>query len=88
MQMGQMGAPMDGGYAQPQMLPTQGYQLPQVLYKQFPMLAGIQWDQMPAGMDDQEGDYSGRSSGGEMEDYEGEGHFGGAQGWASDAGVY
>ncbi|KAF2100950.1 hypothetical protein NA57DRAFT_74547 [Rhizodiscina lignyota] len=94
-QMGQMGAPMDGGYGQP-MMAAGAYQLPQVLYKQFPMLAGIQWDQMPAGTEDMEGDVSGRSSfdassGGEMEDYESE-QYGsgaiGAQGWASDTGGY
>lgn len=95
MPMGQMGAPMDGGFGQPMMAPG-AYQLPQSLYKQFPMLAGIQWDQMPAGNDDMEGEISGRSSydassGGEMEDYEGEPYGSGAisaQGWVSDQGGY
>jgi hypothetical protein len=54
----------------------QQYGLPAALLAQYPALAGIQWDQLPAGPpDDVEGDISGRSSfdassGGEL--FEGE----------------
>ncbi|KAF2086156.1 hypothetical protein K490DRAFT_74695 [Saccharata proteae CBS 121410] len=66
------------------------YGLPAALLQQYPALAGIQWDSLPAGGDaDVEGDISGRSSfdaassGGEMFDDEGPAG-GGAYGWASD----
>jgi hypothetical protein len=70
------------------------YGLPAALLAQYPALAGIQWDQLPAGPpDDHEGDISGRSSfdassGGELFDDE-EGDYPPPQaaysgGWASD----
>lgn len=73
----------------------QQYGLPAALLAQYPALAGIQWDQLPAGgPDEMEGDISGRSSfdassGGEL--FEEEDDFQGMQqnavyggGWASD----
>jgi transcription factor CRZ1 len=43
--------------------PPGSYALPAALLQQYPALAGIQWDQLPAGPpDDMEGDISGRSS--------------------------
>lgn len=69
------------------------YGLPAALLAQYPALAGIQWDQLPAGQPEEvEGDISGRSSfdassGGELFDDEGDypaqqAVYGG--GWASD----
>jgi hypothetical protein len=51
--------------------------LPAALLAQYPALAGLQWDQLPAGPPDDEGDISGRSSfdassGGEYFDDEGD----------------
>lgn len=79
--------PSGGVVAAPQ------YGLPAALLAQYPALAGIQWDQLPSGPEEVEGDISGRSSfdassGGELfEDDDGEypaapGVYGG--GWASD----
>jgi hypothetical protein len=70
------------------------YGLPAALLAQYPALAGIQWDQLPAGPpDEHEGDISGRSSfdassGGELFDDE-DGDYPPPQaaysgGWASD----
>jgi hypothetical protein len=36
--------------------------LPAALLAQYPALAGIQWDQLPAGPPDDDGELSGRSS--------------------------
>jgi hypothetical protein len=79
--------PAGMAHAQPQFLPA-------ALLAQYPALAGIQWDQLPAGPPDDEGDLSGRgsfdaSSGGEYYEEEADfkptyaGHDGG---WASDSG--
>jgi len=72
--------------------------LPAALLAQYPALAGIQWDQLPAGPPDEDGDVSGRSSfdassGGEY--YEEENEYqqgnqqaiyaGGNNGWVSDS---
>ncbi|KAF1940173.1 hypothetical protein EJ02DRAFT_380236 [Clathrospora elynae] len=71
--------------------------LPAALLAQYPALAAIQWDQLPAGPPDDDGDISGRSSfdassGGEY--FEDEGDYQGQQpiyaggngnGWASDS---
>jgi hypothetical protein len=86
-----------GTMEQPGMQANQQYGLPAALLAQYPALAGIQWDQLPAGGPDElEGEISGRSSfdassGGEyFEEEDGEyGNVGAsgvyaAGGWASD----
>lgn len=73
--------------------------LPAALLAQYPALAGIQWDQLPAGPPDEDGDISGRSSfdassGGEFYEEENEFQQGNQQamyaggnnnGWVSDS---
>ena len=98
---GMMAAPQSGfdsfapnaSGAASSMAAASAYALPAALLAQYPALAGIQWDQLPAGPDDMEGDLSGRSSfdassAGELleEDQEPDFKqtaFGGA-GWTSD----
>lgn len=48
--------PQAGGMQAPQPF------LPAAILAQYPALAGIQWDQLPAGPPDEDGDISGRSS--------------------------
>jgi len=73
--------------------------LPAALLAQYPALAGIQWDQLPAGPPDDDGDISGRSSfdassGGEYYEEDGSEYQQGQQpmyavgnnsGWVSDS---
>jgi len=70
--------------------PMPHYGLPAALLAQYPALAGLNWNELPAGPPEEVDDLSGRSSfdassGGEMFDDEGEGGYAAQQyGWASD----
>ncbi|KAF2809699.1 uncharacterized protein BDZ99DRAFT_388847 [Mytilinidion resinicola] len=97
-QQGYQGYPSaSGGMDQSGLPAPQQYGLPAALLAQYPALAGIQWDQLPAGgPDDIEGEISGRSSfdassGGEYYEEEDESYgqpnpsgVYTAGGWASD----
>ncbi|EDU46954.1 C2H2 type zinc finger domain containing protein [Pyrenophora tritici-repentis] len=92
------GQPGFDSYSQPGGMQSSQQFLPAALLAQYPALAGIQWDQLPAGPPDEDGDVSGRSSfdassGGEY--YEEENEYqqgnhqtiyaGGNNGWVSDS---
>ncbi|KAJ4294405.1 DNA-binding transcription factor [Kalmusia sp. IMI 367209] len=79
--------PVSGGL-EPGPIPQYG--LPAALLAQYPALAGLNWNELPAGAPEEvEGDISGRSSfdassGGEMFDDDGESYPAQQYGWASD----
>jgi hypothetical protein len=97
---GMVGAPQSGYEAFPSMSggmeqAAPQYGLPAALLAQYPALATLQWDQLPAGNPEEVDDLSGRSSfdassGGELFDDEGDYpqpqpvYGGGGGGWASD----
>jgi len=71
------GQPGFDSFSQPGDMQSSQQFLPAALLAQYPALAGIQWDQLPAGPPDEDGDISGRSSfdassGGEYYDEESE----------------
>lgn len=69
------------------------FRLPTVILQQYPGLANMDWNAMPAGDPGYDDEISGRSSydasGGEYDDLDEEGGYVGPQsGWASDVGAY